>query len=267
MSVIHVDDVEPVELDQGELRWAARRRLAGPAGCAQVGLSRFELPPGGRSTPPHVHADEEEICVILRGSGISVQDRRAFAVSEGDILVHRCDAEAHTLVAGEEGLDFLMFGEGSRTSLTWMPRTKMMWAAKRWLPADGPHPFAADAALGPMELPAVEPLHPEVDPATTRFDRVRLADGEATPAACHSAEEAVVYVVDGDGTVCVGDAEHALCPGSVVGLPAGTGVPHRFTGPLDLLVFGTVVAGDATWFPDAGEVRIRGLPVALRVSP
>ncbi|MBJ7328279.1 MAG: cupin domain-containing protein [Solirubrobacteraceae bacterium] len=265
MSVIHVDDVEPMELDQGELRWTARRRLAGPAGCAQVGLSLFELPPGGRSTPPHVHADEEEICVVLRGTGLSLQDREAFTVAEGDVLVHPCNGAAHTLVAGDDGLTFLMFGEGSRTNLTYMPRTKKFWAANRWIPAEGTHPFAADAELGPMEIPEAELPAPVFARTTTRFDRVTLAQDETTPAGCHSAEEAIAYVLGGEGSVTFGDDEPiALCEGSVVGLPAGDGIPHAFTGPLELLMFGTVVPGDAVWFPERNEVRVRGLPVPLR---
>ncbi len=264
MAVIHVDDVEPITLDQGELRWTARRRLAAPAGLQRAGLSRFELPPGGRSTPPHVHADEEEICVVLGGSGVSWQDGRTFAVAPGDVLVHGCDAEAHTLIAGVDGLDVLIFGEGSRTSLTYMPRTKMMWAAKRWIPADGTHPFAADVALGPLEVPAPGGELPHRRPTTTRLDRVTLDDGETTPAACHTAEESIAWVVDGTGSVTIGEETTPLRPGSVVGLPAGTGIPHAFTGPLELLVFGTVVPGDAVWFPHNGEVRVRGLPIALR---
>jgi uncharacterized cupin superfamily protein len=258
VSVLHAGDVDPVDLDQGELRWR-RRRLGAAAGARVSGLSLFEIAPGARSTPPHVHADEEEICVVLRGSGLSWQDGRTYRVGAGDLLVHRCDAEAHTLIAGDDGLDALVFAEGSRTSLTYMPRTKMMWAAKRWLPADAPHPFAADAALGPLDVPAPEPCPaPAHAPATTRLDRLVLADGEQSTPVCHAAEEEIAYVLDGAGSVRIGEDEHALRPGSVAALPPGSGFAHSFSGPLEVLLFGTVVAGSASLV--AGELRIRGLP-------
>lgn len=47
----------------------------------------------------------------------------------------------HTLLGGP--LDVLAFGEGSTTSRTWLPRCDVMWAAPRWLPLGGPHPFEA----------------------------------------------------------------------------------------------------------------------------
>lgn len=256
--VIHIEDVEPAELDQGELRWR-RWRLGAAARASRAGLSRWQIAPGARSTPPHVHADEEEICVVLAGSGVNWSDGRAYAIAAGDVLVHPCNADAHTLIAGADGLDVLIFAEGSRTSLTYMPRTKMMWAAKRWLPADEPHPFAADAALGPLTTPSEhEALPPQPTPLTTRLDRVELAAGESTPARCHAAEEELIYVLDGSGSVRIGETDHALRAGNVVARPPGSGVTHAFTGPLSLLVFGTVVAGNATL--QDGVLQIRGLP-------
>ncbi|WP_205699242.1 cupin domain-containing protein [Conexibacter sp. SYSU D00693] len=273
--VVHVADVPAREIDTGELR--SRRRRIGPAlGTARAQVSLWEVAPGARSTPPHVHADEEELHLVLRGSGLSWQDGATCEVRAGDVLLHRCDAEAHTLVAGDEGLDVLAFAEGSRTSLTWMPRTRMMWAAKRWLPADGRHPFAADAELAPLEVPApgerfagVAALADlgAVAGETTRIELVRLEPGATDgPRRCHSVAEVLAVVLEGDGEVVLGDERVPVRRGSLVARPPGTGVAHAFcagSSGLSLAVWWTTPPGDAVLLADEGELRLPGLGVTL----
>ncbi len=54
------------------------------------------------------------------------------------------------------------------------------------------------------------------------------------PPHCHSAEEEIFVVLEGDGQLLLweddGVAEHAVGPGSVVARPPGTGVAHAFRG-------------------------------------
>src|SRR3954447_14306786 len=103
--VVHWDDVAWERADHGEgLRWE-RQRLT-------TGLSRYRVAAGDRIMPVHVHLDEEEHVVVLEGGGFSWQDGAAYAIATGDALVHRPDAEAHTLVAGDEGLEVLIFASG-----------------------------------------------------------------------------------------------------------------------------------------------------------
>ncbi|MEA2306432.1 MAG: hypothetical protein QOH43_3712, partial [Solirubrobacteraceae bacterium] len=158
-NLTHWDDVPERSYDDGELR-GVRRRLAAAAGAREIGLSRYDLPPGGRSMPAHVHADEEEIFFVLSGSGLSWQDGRTYAIGAGDCLVHLGEAEAHTLIAGPEGLSVLAFAEGSRTNLTWLPHAGVMWAGPRWVPVDAQHPFEAEVAAGPLDVPAPEARRP-----------------------------------------------------------------------------------------------------------
>src|SRR5215211_2168948 len=101
---------------------------------------------GGRSTPPHAHVDEDEVFLVLAGSGISWQssgskDVRAYEIGVDDVLLHPAQGDAHTLIAGEEGLTVLVVAEGSRTHLTWLPRAKQFWVGPRWSPADMPPPL------------------------------------------------------------------------------------------------------------------------------
>lgn len=299
----HWDQVPHADRQVGDIR--ARRQLLGAAaGCRDVGLSRWRIPAGARNAPVHVHADEEEVFFVLAGEGFSWQDGRAHPVCAGDTIVHRIGEQPHTLFGGVggEGLDVLAFAEGSTTSLTWLPRPNVMWAAPRWLPLDAPHPFEAEAACGPLELP--EPQAPEARPATivaladvepqvsrrgrtdtarrmlasaagsarSGLTEVRIAPGaEGHPPHCHSAEEELLVVLDGAGTLLLGDERHPVRPGSLVARPAGTGVPHSFeAGPdgLRLLAYGQRDPRDVCFYPRSSKIRIRGIgPVGFRIEP
>src|SRR5688572_11115116 len=108
------DNVAWERVDVGMLRWD-RQRL--------VGLSRFSLPPGGQLMPAHVHVDEDEHVVVLRGGGFSLHDGVAHTIRAGDVITHPADAHAHTMLAGGEGLEVLIFASGSPTGLTRLPRS------------------------------------------------------------------------------------------------------------------------------------------------
>src|SRR5215218_8547966 len=153
---IHVDDVPSHRWDYGEIG-ATRRRLGKAAGARRLGVAIIEIDPGKRSTPPHSHADEDEAFLVLAGSGLSYQvtrdGPRTYEIGVDDMLWHPSNGDAHTLVAGDEGLTVLVVAEGSRSNITFLPRTGQFWLGPVWSPAQTSHPFVADAALGPLELP------------------------------------------------------------------------------------------------------------------
>lgn len=284
----HIDDVPAEERGVGDIR-ATRQMLGRAAGSAQIGASRWQIPAGARNAPAHVHATEEEIFYVLAGEGFAWRDGRAYAVGPGDAMVFRVNDGPHTVFGGP--LDALAFAEGSETSLTWLPRCNVMWAAPRWLPLDGPNPFKAEAAAGPLELPepeaerpdwivnagAVEPKHVvEGATDTKRVDlgsaagsqrsglcRVWIAPGaEGHPPHCHSAEEELFVVLDGTGTLRLGDDEHEVRAGHVIARPAGTGVAHSFAAGdegLTFLAYGQRRTSDTIFYPRSGKVRLRGL--------
>jgi len=292
--VIHLDDVEPVEFEAGDIK-AARRRLGPAIGTKRVGVSHYRIPPGRRMMPLHVHADEEEIFYVLGGGGLSVQGRSACTVGPGDCVVHVCNGKPHTFVAGDEGLELMVFATGSDTNITWLPRANAWFLGPRWLPADGPHPFELEAAAGPLELPEPGERPPNVvhhrDVPTERLDRgecvnegedlgtaagsqrsglnlVRLAPGKlSAPPHCHSAEEEVFVILDGDGELELWDLERVieripLRPGQVVGRPPRTRVAHAFRGGpggMTLLAYGTRDDSDIGFFPRSQKVFIRGI--------
>src|SRR3954449_791613 len=175
---IHIEDVPEQRWEVGELD-ARRKRLGAAANAQRLGVAIIEIAPGGRSTPAHAHTDEDEVFLVLEGSGISWQssgskDVRAYAIGVDDMLLHPSGGDAHTLIAGDDGLKVLVVAEGSRTHLTWLPRAKQFWIGPRWAPADMPPPFVADAELGPLELP--EPTA-ERPPHIRNLDDLPLHEG------------------------------------------------------------------------------------------
>lgn len=296
----HRDDAPAETIDRGPLR-GTRWRLGPAAGTRRIGLSRYLMAPGERAMPVHVHADEEEIFVVLAGSGLSWQDGRAYRVGDGDVIVHRAGAQTHTIMAGpDEPLDVLALGSGSDTGLTWLPRAGTFWAGPHWVPHDGPSPFEAEAAAGPLEVPEPEPARPPnivalADVAPYEFGhgdvrstwrdlpeaagnersglaRVTVEPGRLNaPPHCHSVEEELFVVLAGEGELLLGDAPpQAVRPWSIVARPAATGVAHAFRGGpegLELLAYGTREPGDACYYPRSGKVSLRGLGAIFRVQP
>jgi uncharacterized cupin superfamily protein len=295
--VTQSDEVEPVAIEGEHLR-GTRWRLGTAAGASGVGLSRYRIAPGERAMPVHVHADEEELFYVLDGEGLSWQDGRTYAVRAGDCILHRPGAEAHTILGAGDGLDVLAFGGGSATGLTWLPRARAWWNGPHWLPHDGPTPFAAEEAAGPLDVPEPEAQRPATIVAvadapareantgdvvrvrhdlgdalgsrTTGMGHLVVEPGALTyPPHCHSAEEELFVVLDGSGTLLLGDEEHPVRAGSVVARPPGTGVAHAFRagdGPLTVLAYGTREPNDIAYYPRSGKVSLRGIKAIFHVQ-
>jgi uncharacterized cupin superfamily protein len=288
---IHVDDVRSHRWEYGEIG-ATRRRLGRAAGARRLGVAIIEIDPGRRSTPPHSHADEDEAFLVLAGGGLSWQssgpgDARTYEVGADDLIWHRANREAHTLIAGPDGLTVLVVAEGSRTNITYLPRTNQFWLGPLWSPADTPHPFEADAALAPLEVadPTAErpatirnladlPLHEGRDGRLAwaardlrdmGADRLVLAQDEMPPDThntdlhFHSAREECWYVREGSGVARIGEEAHELKPGSFWLRRPNGGVGHRIeVGPegMDLITMGDLIPGDIVAYPERGVVRV-----------
>jgi uncharacterized cupin superfamily protein len=260
------------------------------------------------STPLHLEGHDEEIFWVLGGSGVSVQwegeDTTAYEVRPGDCLVHLALENAHTLQAGPDGLDVLAFGHRSYApGVTWLPRAGVAWLGETWGPvgAEDDHPWAREAAAGPAEVGELAPrpstivnvadIEPVERETTTIGRRWRFA-GEAAgsvrtglrhcevlpgklsvPPHCHSAEEEIFVVLEGDGHLQlweeVGVAEHAVRAGSVVSRLPGTGVSHTFRGGesgMTLLAYGTRDPNDVCYYPRSNKIYFGGLGLITRVG-
>ncbi len=231
--ITHWDDVVGVRREQGHIAgmWFA---LTGQSSVT-VGVRRIRVDPGSWSTPLHMEGSEEEIFFVLEGDGVSVQDRgdgiEAYAIRPGDCLVHLPLRDAHTLHAGDGGLDVLAFGERHLAANTLLQRAGVSWLGPTWVlqGAPGDHPWAREAAVGAPavgELSARPSCIVNLDDVA-EFERLgatvarrgrdlgRAAGSERTgiklydvlpgklmnPPHSHSAEEEIFVVLDGSGTV------------------------------------------------------------------
>jgi uncharacterized cupin superfamily protein len=266
----HWDDIPWETVDVGNLRWE-RQRLARAVGAPVLGLSRYRVPAGGQLMPAHVHVDEDESVVLLAGEGLVWHEGSSYPVSAGAVVVHPPDAGAHTLLAGDDGLEVLIFGGGSPTGLTRLPRSGITRVGDGVIPP-GADPFANEP---PLEAPAPQPRDvPRLDDAerVQRLPNMRHlvlpAGEESYPPHCHSAEHEIFCVLDGAGVVTIGDDEHAVSRGSVVSRPAGTGVAHHFTAGdagLRLLAYAPTDPRDIGYYPRTKTVFLRGIGVRVQV--
>lgn len=295
-NIAHVDDLRTRRREAADIA-VDYTRLARPAGARGIGATHYVVPPSRRMMPVHVHSDEEELFYVLSGAGLLWQGGRTHEVRAGDCIVHRIQTEAHTLVAGPEGLTVVAFGEGSLTNLTHLPRAGGWWLGTGWLPADGPNPFELEAAQGPLELPdTVDPrpanvanldevqAETEVRPGYDITERnlakavgsVRsglrhdvFAPGtRSCPPRWHTGEEELFLVLDGDGVVELGDERYDVRAGSVVVRPPNSGVAHSFvagSGGLTYLAYGTRDPNDICFYPRSKKANVGGITFRLDV--
>jgi uncharacterized cupin superfamily protein len=296
VGLANLHEARTGELTIGHIK-GVWRDLGREAGTRTIGLRRIEVAEDHFSTPAHEHGVEEEIFFVLGGQGLLWQDGATCAVGPADCIVHRPKRGPHTLRGGAGGLDVLVFGQRLDGSLTALPRAGVAWSFPRWVElSDGDSPFAREAAAGapeclsPMaerppnvvalkDVPAstggiVHRAGSAAGAVATGLNHVVLPAGaEGAPAHCHSLEEELFVVLDGDGVLELwprggGAAEQQpLTAGDVVSRPAGSGVAHALragTDGLTYLAFGTREPNDMCFYPGSGRVSLRGLGIALR---
>ena len=286
MTLAHWDDVERRRRDVGDMRswW---RDLGGAAGSSAVGVQRVEIDPGARIGPVHVHLAEEEIFFVLGGSGLAWIDGAVHEIGPKDTIVYPAYGPAHTLVAGDDGLDVLCFGENADPPLVHLPRAGVLRSGRRWmLAATDPDPLEREAAAGPLDLPEPTPRpawiaafeDTEVDVGekgpyawTERLlshgaGAVRsglrhavLPPGKDTcPPHWHSGESELFVILEGGGSLRLYDRsgalaeEHPVRAGHTVSRPAGSGVAHMFRAGdegMTLLPYGQRVQNEIVFYP------------------
>jgi len=301
VTLVHWDDVAPRRSPRAAAGgdWFFLGEAAGSVG---VGVNRILLGPHEISTPAHVHGADEETFFVLNGTGLSWQDGETYEVGPGDTLVHAPRERAHTLRAGERGLDVLAFGPRARVAGSYLPRIGVYFLWPTWTEAGaGEHPYDRDQKL---EWPAASERIPSivnVDAVESRFggrsrglgaaagakltglNLVTLPAGEeGAPPHCHTAEEELFVVLAGGGelelwaepdpahTLPTGPAETIpVQTGHVVSRPPGTRVPHAFRAGADgltYLAYGTKEPNDICWYPRSNKVFFRGLGVMSRMQ-
>jgi uncharacterized cupin superfamily protein len=298
------NDVPGELFEEGHLKgtWTD---LGEAAGSKSVGVTRIQIEPGLWSTPAHIELDEEEIFFVLGGSGISWQDDAVFDVGPGDCLVHRVGHEAHTLRAGDEGLDVLAFGERTNATMTYLPRAKVARSGVTLDVSAGSHPWAREAAEGPpdvgeaqerpgriVHVDAVEPAYAaeggrwvimarQAGAERTGLNWGHLAAGRSgAPPHCHSEDEEIFVVLEGGGAmelwpspVYAASREkelHQVRTGDVVSRPPATSMAHSFIAGdqgMTFLAYGTRRPNDICYYPRSNKIYWRGVGLIARLEP
>jgi uncharacterized cupin superfamily protein len=297
--IVHWDDLESEHGEAGSIssHWT---NLSDPAGATRIRANRIRVDPGKRSTPLHSESDEE-IFFVLGGSGLAWQregdEDKTFEVREGDCLVHLAGGEAHTLVAGDEGIDAIAFGVGPEWTFAYFPRLNAIRVHKAIIDVDGRHQWPLEGALPEPDLPAPSPRPSrivnvgEVEPeqwgrgdvgieirdlgvaagsVNTGINYNRIAPRKlSAPPHCHSVEEELFVILEGDGVCILGDAEQPVRPGHVVSRPASSRVAHAFRaggGGLTMLAYGTRDPNDIAYYPRSNKLYFRGVGLMTRLE-
>jgi len=103
---------------------AIDRNLGDVLGSVETGLSHMTIPPGGEGYPPHCHAAEEELFVVLEGSGTVLLGEESSNVRRGSVVSRPAGTQvAHSFRAGDEGLAYLAYGTREPNDVVYYPRT------------------------------------------------------------------------------------------------------------------------------------------------
>lgn len=278
--------------------------LGNAAGTVAVGVNRVRIDPDRLSTPPHSHGASEEIVFVLEGSGYSWQDEQVYEIRAGDCIVHLADHEEHTLRGGDDGLVVLIYGTRHPTELGWLPRSGAIRLGWPWVEGRTDDPWDVEAqaerlvfgepAARPANIVDLDALEGEDDHGgtykelgeaggsiRTGLNWARLAPGADTgPPHCHSAEEEVFVVLEGDGVLELWPSPIAeqhgvqrqdvpIRTGHVVAQPPGKRIAHTLRAGGDgmtVLLYGTREPGDVIYYPRSQKLFWRGLGVIGRVE-
>ncbi len=299
--IAHWDEAATDRAEVGHLG-ALWGNLGVAAGTKTVGVNRIQIQPGKWSTPYHRHTAEEEIFYVLSGSGVCLQDDAGFPVGPGDCIVHGL-RQAHSLRAGDGGLDVLVFGTRSRSEIGHLPRAGVAWIGGTWAEVGGgDHPWQREVEAGAPDVPELGERPANVinrddvegsfggkwrrlaravgaELSGLNWGRLDLGD-EGSPPHCHSAEEEIFVVLEGEGILelwpnpqqardGVEYEENPIRAGHVISRPAGTGVSHglRAAEPgMTYLAYGTRRPDDCCYYVRSNKIYFRGLGLIARLE-
>lgn len=103
---INFDEVADVSPDDVQIQWRfARQALGSP----ELGVSRFTYEPGARMPWGHRHRVQEEVYVVVSGTGRAKLDGEIIEVSGGD-AIRVAPSVARSFEAGPDGMELICIG-------------------------------------------------------------------------------------------------------------------------------------------------------------
>lgn len=108
--VIRVEELSLLTQSHGAAFEARMAQVAAPLGARRLGARYVEVPPGKKAWPYHAHHANDEMFVILGGTGRLRYGGEVHPVAAGDVVMCRAGGSetAHQLLAeGDEPLRYL----------------------------------------------------------------------------------------------------------------------------------------------------------------
>jgi uncharacterized cupin superfamily protein len=122
-NIVNTADVDGESLRRPRVE-RTRRNLGRAAGSITTGLQHVEVGPGKDSTAQHCHSVEEEVFVILAGTGQLVLDDEEIDVRAGHVVARPpATCVAHMFRAGPGGLAYLAYGTREPADVCYYPRS------------------------------------------------------------------------------------------------------------------------------------------------
>jgi uncharacterized cupin superfamily protein len=125
-NVVNVDECEPEIWSHADMGGAVRA-LGEAAGSQLTGLNHERIEPDVLNTPPHCHSAEEEVFVVLAGSGVCLLGTEEHEVRAGHAVARPAGTGVpHAFRGGEGGLTLLSYGTREPHDLTYYPRSGLV---------------------------------------------------------------------------------------------------------------------------------------------
>jgi len=123
-TIVALAEVAETLQDRGPVR-RRRRDLATAAGSRLSGIQHVTVSPGRRSSTRHCHAREDEVFVVLEGSGELLLGDERHAVRPGTVVSRpAATGVAHSFEAGDDGLVMLAYGTRDPAEICWYPDSR-----------------------------------------------------------------------------------------------------------------------------------------------
>ena len=114
----------PAESRDGATVARERRDIGAAAGSVRTGMKLVNVRPGKLGVAPHCHSAEEEIFVVLEGSGDLLLGDEEVPVRAGHVIARPPGTGvAHTMRAGLDGLTYLAYGTRVPNDICYYPRS------------------------------------------------------------------------------------------------------------------------------------------------
>jgi uncharacterized cupin superfamily protein len=129
--IVNIDEIELQDFGHGENFAAKLGRIGPEVGMEQLGCMLTIVPPGKRAFPHHNHHVNEEMMVILSGSGEYRFGEETHPVRAGDVIAAPAGGRdhAHQLVnTGEGELKYLCMSTMQKTDVVEYPDSNKVGA-------------------------------------------------------------------------------------------------------------------------------------------